>query len=194
MSKRIFHCTGCHHPLLVGEQAVLRHIRDGKLLGSAVGELDTDTTVVDNLDFANVLAFHSPNSSMELFESTFELPTSVRGFMYLYNGEPFSVHGYVKKRQEEEPDIFPALFSQEISKLPIYKKTEISSGLQGWHGVCYDEAVEKGVSDDLNFSDLEYFMPMSKEESVAKEEYKAPSKYGKNFIYRIEVVKEVVPL
>lgn len=133
-------CVKCGSAIRQCEEAVLKHIRHGEVIGEATGPIDAYGRIVTDRVYRDY-DLNNPNSNMAVVQSEYELSDS-EGFRgKIYNGKPVSWMTYRRMRvREGVQDLCQEMYS-EWEKLPVVFSTK-RSGTEAWHKYCHDKVSE----------------------------------------------------
>ena len=135
-------CSKCGLSVRGGEQAVLRHIRHGQLVGEARGTYDGYGRVEEDALYRHEFPKH-PNDVDQLFRSEFELLDSLWfvSTARIYQGEPLTWINYrTAAVANGVGDLSPQMYA-EWEGLPLYSEVYTDfprSGIEAWHAYCFD--------------------------------------------------------
>lgn len=135
-----FLCVKCSTAIRQYEEAVLKHIRHGKVLGVATGPIDAYGRVVGDNVYRN-RDQNNPNNHMAIIESEVGLSDS-EGFRgKIYKGKPVHWMAYRRIRISEGVQDLCQQMYDEWETLPVVFSTK-RSGTEAWHKYCHDKATE----------------------------------------------------
>lgn len=128
-----------------GEQAVLKHIRHGEVLGETVGTYNfyggvEEDRIYRNDDLNNI------NCHEEIWKSEFQFSDSEGYYAKLYKGIPVQWTDYTTLKRKEGFENLTNEIYKEWETLEVVPLNEIRSGTEAWHKRCYDKASDKEKS------------------------------------------------
>lgn len=130
-------CIHCGKSIRGGEQAVLKHIRHGEVMGETRGTYDSYGGVEECDHYRG---HHDEiNGHMSIWTSEFEFLDSEGFSGKIYKGEPITWMTYRSRKVSEGVKDLSQEIYDEWDTLEKYVQSEAPrSGTEAWHTYCYD--------------------------------------------------------